>query len=244
MSPSVGEALRGRARRSFYATRKTALRRTRPELARALEATDEYSLLTPRKRIALYEAGREVLERDLPGDFAEIGVHRGGGIGMLGADLRGTGRHLHLFDRWGDLPEATERDGSFAEHVTPQTIPQILDEIGASQAQAAAHELLIDRLGLSADEVTFHPGWFDDTLPAYTEGPIAFAHVDADFYDSTRVAFEFLHRHMADRALVVLDDWEEWPGVRSAYEEFSAQTTRRLDLRPTRQQAILRVGDW
>jgi O-methyltransferase len=244
MTPSVGEALRGRARRSLYATQKGALRRTRPKLARALEATDEYSLLAPRKRIALYEAGREVLERNLPGDFAEIGVHRGGGIGMLGTDLRGTGRNLHLFDRWGDLPEATDRDGDFASLVTAETIPQMLEDSGASEAQAAARELLIDRLGMSPEHVTFHAGWFDQTLPAYTGGPVAFAHVDADFYDSTRLAFDFLERHMTDRALVVLDDWKEWPGVRSAYEEFSSRTTRRLELRPSRQQAIVRVGEW
>jgi O-methyltransferase len=129
---------------------------------------------------------------------------------MLGTDLRGTGRNLHLFDRWGDLPEATDRDGDFASLVTAETIPQILEDSGASEAQAATRELLIDRLGMSPEHVTFHAGWFDQTLPAYTGGPVTFAHVDADFYDSTRLAFDFLERHMTDRALVVLDDWEEW----------------------------------
>ena len=43
--------------------------------------------------------------------------------------------------------------------------------------------------------VRLYRGWFEDTLPAFCEqhpGPIAFLHLDADLYSSTRTVFDLL----------------------------------------------------
>jgi len=142
------------------------------------------------------------------------------------------------------MPCGTDRDGVFASAFTEGSVPQIVADAGAYEAQQAVRHLLFDVIGLPRPAVTFHAGWFKETFAAYRDDPIAFAHVDADFYESTRDALEFLDVHMADRALVVLDDWDEWPGVRTAFEEHRCRTVRRLELQPGRGQAVVVVGDW
>lgn len=216
--------------------------RSRPDLARALDQVNPFTMLALRKRVTLHDLGRHVLEAGLPGDVAEMGVHRGGGLGILAPHAIAAGRTVHLFDRWGDLPDAGEGEGDLREWVDASN-----DEARAAVRRrdplASVESLYFDVLGLPRERVRLRQGWFDETFPAYDGGSLAFVHLDADFYESTVVALGFLDEHLADDAIVVLDDWGTWPGVRTAYEEFAVNTKRDLRLHPGRAQAVVVVGD-
>jgi len=74
---------------------------TDPDLAAVLETTDAFTLVPARSRVTLARAAQEVLDREVPGDFVEFGVHRGGTAAVLAFALRTEpDRTLHLFDRW------------------------------------------------------------------------------------------------------------------------------------------------
>ena len=63
--------------------------------------------------------------------------------------------------------------------------------------------------------VTLHPGWFADTLPAYAStlrAPARFVHVDCDLYASTRVALGALAPHIQRGTVIVFDEYLCNPG--------------------------------
>jgi hypothetical protein len=80
------------------------------------------------------------------------------------------------------------------------------------------------------------PGWFDDTLPGFLEEhpePVAFLHLDADLYSSTRTVLLALAPRLMEGTVIVFDeyfnfpDWEEHE--HRAWVEFVAETGLRFE---------------
>jgi hypothetical protein len=66
-------------------------------------------------------------------------------------------------------------------------------------------------------------GWFEDTLPRFTEsrnGPLAFLHLDADTYESTRFALEVFASWIVEGTILVFDEHHGYPNWRNG--EFKA----------------------
>lgn len=180
---------------------------------------------------SLIELARQVcaiLTFNIPGDFVECGVWRGGSSFLIAELLRQAGvqdRKVWLFDSFEGLPPPQEIDGAvalaYAQH--PED-PWYHDNCSASledvRTSAAA-------LGLTA-YTHFVKGWFDQTLPVHRQriGPIALLRVDGDWYSSVRCCLEQLYDQVVDGGLVVLDDYYAWDGCAIAAHEFLG--TRRL----------------
>jgi Methyltransferase domain len=62
---------------------------------------------------------------------------------------------------------------------------------------------------------TLHVGWFEDTLPKFFvdhEGPIAFAHLDADLYSSTVTIFREGEDRFVEGSILLFDEYFNYPG--------------------------------
>ncbi len=69
-------------------------------------------------------------------------------------------------------------------------------------------------------------GFFPDSCRAVNLGPISFAYLDADTYESTKNALAFIHSKMIERSLILLDDFQRTAkGVDKAAEEFCQHQT-------------------
>jgi hypothetical protein len=216
--------------------------RSDPELVRMLLATRGNTMLRQPKHVSLYREGSRVLRAGLPGAFAEFGVARGGGIGILARQLSSSHRHLHLFDTWGELPEFTAEDGAAAAGLEQWIEEGGFEELAGQDPRGDAERLLVGELGMPRELVAFHQGRFEDTLPTYNGGPISFAHVDSDWYTSTVTVLEFLDRQLTDQAIVVADDFGYLDGVKKALEEWRSTSSRQIRLIPGKGQAVLEVG--
>lgn len=220
------------------------LRLLRPELVRLLGKTQPYSLVNAVNRTTLYREGRATLKRGVPGDFIEIGVHRGGTAGMLASVLKDDeSRHLHLFDRWGDLPEPTEEDGFRKEEYRKDRIADKLATLREDPPLERTRHLIEEVLGFPRDRLHYYAGWYSDTFKDYPGTPIAFASIDCDYYESVRDALQFVDRFASPGATIIADDYGSWPGTRTAVHEWISQTTREVKLYPLRAcPAVMRVG--
>jgi hypothetical protein len=207
-----------------------------PALARALADSDAYTLVPARSRVTLARLAKDVLDRKIPGDFAEFGVHRGGTAAVLASLLKGRhSRTLHLFDRWGDLPEPTKEDGAQQEKYARSNISDKLAQLPQALADAQG---LMARIGF--DRAVFHQGWYEETLPGYAGAPLAFVYVDCDYYQSVKLVLDFIAGHAADGCIVLVDDYgEQWPGAKQATDEFCGQ--RAIVPEVVLGQAVLRL---
>jgi hypothetical protein len=191
---------------------------TNPPLARVLTETDAFTLVPARPRVTLARAAQKVLDESVPGDFVEFGVHHGGTAGVLASMLKGSDRRLHLFDRWGDLPEPTEEDGIQHQRYARANIPEKLKDLVDRPPLASTKELIERQLKFG--NVRYYQGWYEDTLPTYEGRPIAFANVDCDYYNSVKLVLDFIRDHASPGCVIYIDDYGEWPGARKATDEF------------------------
>lgn len=231
----VGSRARGRLQRRWLDV-------TSPNLARLLALSEGASLSPQRQQIGLYNETRRVLNLGLGGTFLEIGVNLGGGSVMLTEATAVGGRDLHLFDRWGDQPEPSAEDGARIVEFAQALIEPRKDWLREEDLVQAVRDLLVTRVGMPEERVFFHQGWVQDTLPQYDGGPVAFCHLDLDFYEGTRYTLAWLDEHLAERAIVVFNDWRHFEGVRRAYWEFALATDRRVALHERDGHGVVDVG--
>ena len=141
------------------------------------------------------------------GVIAEFGVYRGTSLTMIAK--RFPDLTVHGFDSFTGLPEAWAGPGKgksagfFDMGGTPPELP--------------------------VDNIEFHVGWFDQTVPkfaAQTLEPFRFAHLDADLYSSTKIVFDVLGDRFVPGTVIVFDEYFGYHGWQlhehMAFEEFLA----------------------
>ncbi len=63
--------------------------------------------------------------------------------------------------------------------------------------------------------IALYKGWFSDTIPSFISEKnekISLLHIDCDLYESTRCVFDHLWDHLADGAIIVFDEYFNYPG--------------------------------
>lgn len=217
----------------------------RPQVARLLRTTKPYTLMTVRNQTTLYREIRRTLRAGIKGDFVEIGVHRGGSAGILAALIKDEpDRQLHLFDRWGDFPEPTERDGFRREQYKREKMVDKLAALRVDPPLEHVRHLIEEVIGFPPDRLHYYQGWYSDTLATYPGHPIAFASLDCDFYESMTAAIQFIDKFAAPRATIVADDYGSWPGSQAAIDEWKSQTSRKVRIFPLKLgPAVIRLED-
>jgi len=177
------------------------------------------------------------------GSIVECGTWRGG-MSLAASRIFGNQRQYILYDSFEGLPAPSVRDGEDAhwwaahpEH--PRHFDNCraeLDEIRALFAHL--------RPGYS---VSIVKGWFDETLDGAAIAPIAWAHLDCDWYDSIHLCLERLWPYVLPGGIVVIDDYYDWEGCRRAVHDFLSRHQSREAIERIGQHggiAIRRLGTW
>jgi hypothetical protein len=137
--------------------------------------------MTSFERLAsLWQQVRYLDRYRIEGALVECGTWRGGSVGMmalahLASDPRPS-RAIHLFDSFEGLPEPTSADGAKAAGYAHGRTTGALDTIDACVAPLEDNRALLeDAIGYPRDLLSYHQGWFQDTLPVAAPGlgPIA-----------------------------------------------------------------------
>lgn len=193
----------------------------------ALVARIEPFSVVSRDRIwVLYSLARQA--RNLPGDFWECGVYKGGTAMMFARLLSSSdaGQRLCLFDTFQGMPDTDpERDyhrkGDFAD---------------------TSLEAVKERIGDAAD-VAFYPGFIPDSFQGLEQERIAFAHVDVDIYRSVSDCCDFIYPRLVGGGIMVFDDYgfPSCPGARAAVDQFFAGKPESPLALPTGQALIFKL---
>ena len=194
-----------------------------------------------------------VLRCNVPGDFVEAGVLRGGTSLIMMDALRAAdkqrSRHMWSCDSFEGLPDTHAADADcgragmrpgaqFTARSSNSSDCTMRWGRGAFKAPKILFEanlLRYYKLPLSdaaALESRHHvvPGWFNESLPPAGLSRIAFLRIDSDLYESTRDSLTSLFPLVSPGGLVYVDDYQTWPGVATAVDEFLASGHRRIQL--------------
>jgi hypothetical protein len=159
-----------------------------------------------------------VLREQIPGDFLEAGVWRGGATIFMKAILAAYGVHdrrVWVADSFRGLPVPDAVN-------FPQDVPEDLSnfaELAVSQEQVKAN---FARYDLLDDQVHFLEGWFKDTLPTAPVDALAVLRLDGDYYESTIQILEALYHKVSPGGFVIVDDYGCIEACRQAVTDFRA----------------------
>lgn len=186
----------------------------------------EQALVTLYRQVAHCEA------HSIRGSLVECGVWKGGAAALMAiATMRNGGqRDLHLFDSFEGIPEprsdidgerAVREVGGAANAQGRLRVAWDYRELGGPGTE---HEslALLEAVGYDRSFVQVHKGWFQETLPrdAPSIGPIAVLHLDADWYESTRLCLTHLYDKVVPGGFIMIDDYGCYDGCRTAVDAF------------------------
>jgi O-methyltransferase len=144
---------------------------------------------------------------NVPGDFIEAGVYRGGTAKFLRNILdKAPAKTLRLFDTFSGMP-TTDSNADFHK-----------------QGDFADTNLEDVKAWIGADRVSYHPGFIPETFAGLEDERFAFAHVDVDIRQSVLDCCVFIYPRMIKGGVMVFDDYglPTCPGARMAVDEFFA----------------------
>jgi len=119
----------------------------------------------------------------LQGHWCEFGVREGRSLKWLINQY--PSQVIHAFDSWQGLPEEWDHGTGKVNDMScdPPAVPE---------------------------HIQLHKGWFKDTLPKWKQsnkGPIAFLHMDADVYSSTKEVLTALNDQIVAGTVITFDEF-------------------------------------
>jgi len=181
-------------------------------------------------RVALETIQKE----NIPGDFIETGVWRGGLPIIMRAFLHSindTSRKVYIADSFAGLPQdvADKRD---------RAANLLLEPLNGLSTSRKLVENSLDYFGLNDDQVVFLEGWFKDTLPTMPETQLAIARLDGDYYESTMDAIKHLYPKLSKGGFLIVDDYNLPLGCKKAIDEYREEFDITSKITKINKQAI------
>lgn len=160
----------------------------------------------------------DVIASNVPGDFAELGVWRGG-VGIFARCLLNayhqSDRKVHLFDAFESLPGNNRAMQYLA--VSESTVRHNFDKYGLK------------------DGYVIHKGLFNNSVPPFAKeftGNISVLRVDGNFYDSYQDAVYYLYDKVPVGGYVIFDDARSHESVMRFWLDFKKEQGLPEDLIP------------
>jgi O-methyltransferase len=168
------------------------------------------------------------IAENVPGDYIETGVWRGGASILMRGVLAAYGirdRRVFCADSFEGLPRpdaarypADRRDRLFA-----------FEELAVSEAAVRKNFAAYDLLD---DQVVFLKGLFKDTLPGVAANRFALIRLDGDMYESTHDALANLYDSVSERGFIVIDDYGGLKNCKKAVHDFIDERGLRAEIQP------------
>lgn len=161
----------------------------------------------------------------LPGVIIEAGTALGGSAIVM-ALAKNKEREMRAYDAFDMIPPPSDKDGEDVHKRYEKIAAGKSKGIGGDEYYGYRDDLLgevtesFERFGvpIEANNVQLIKGYFDKTLEV--DEPVAFAHLDGDWYESTMTCLERIEPHLVVGGRLVIDDYYKWSGCKRAIDEY------------------------
>lgn len=156
------------------------------------------------------------------GDFAEVGVFKGGSSYMLATVA--PNRTIHSFDTFEGMPET---DPTHDWH---------------KKGDFMVDSFAILSFLAQKENIQAHKGFFPDTAEPVLNTKFSLAHIDVDIYKSIKDCLEFFYPRMVPGGFIISDDYGAitCPGAKEAWDAFFADKPEKSIYLPTRQCVVIK----
>lgn len=164
------------------------------------------------RRHAMRLAAEWLVERNIPGQIAELGVYQGEQAALLNGLF--PDRKIYLFDTFEGFSSAdisTEASKGFSGATLGDFQDTSVDRVMARMPHP--------------EQVNVHAGFFPGSLNGLEE-TFAFVSLDVDLYEPTLAGLEYFYPRLSPGGFIFIHDYNNrrYAGVRHAVEKFLAAT--------------------
>lgn len=177
---------------------------------------------------------RYVVENEIPGDFVECGVWRGGNAILAKSmfEYLGSDKKVWLFDTFEGMAEPTEKDfnihtGEAAFHTYEKNQKPSHNNWCYASIEDVKNNLMLAKVDM--ESLVFVRGDVNETLLKKTNLPnsISILRLDTDWYESTKTEMEVLYPILNKGGVIIIDDYGYWDGSRRAVDEYFSSSTHK-----------------
>lgn len=176
----------------------------------------------------LADAVQAAEDKGLDGQIIEAGTALGGSA-ILMAIVKSADRKMRVYDAFDMIPPPTDKDGEDVHKRYARITSGKSKGIGGGTYYGYRDDLLgevtasFEQYGVPVEKsnVELIKGYFEDTL--HVDSPVAVAHLDADWYESTMTCLQRIEPHLVPGGRLVIDDYYQWSGCKKAIDEYFAR---------------------
>lgn len=152
---------------------------------------------------------RTIIENKIKGEIAELGVYKGE-----------TAKLIHHY-----CPEITlnlfDTFEGFAEKDVSKENDQIRNSESVNNFKDTSVDSILRFIDPQNSNVRVYQGYFPETVNKKLEQTIfSFVHLDADLFEPTKNGLEFFYPRVSSGGIILIHDYNAWPGCRKAVDEF------------------------
>ncbi len=185
-----------------------------------------YTSVSTERIMQLLNAVQYIVENNIPGDFAEIGVWKGGLIMAMALKLQQLGvvRTIHAYDTFEGMTEPSQHDVDCSGYKASDILGSIMCRSGYDET--------VGNIKLTGyKDIIYHVGDIRKTdvekIPEF-----ALLRLDTDWYELTKFELEYFEPKVRELGVIIVDDYGHWGGCKKAVDEFlvlSPQTLIKAD---------------
>lgn len=186
-----------------------------------------YTMTSAERLYGLIEAVKYVVKYNIPGDFVECGVWKGGSMMAIAETLVKLGvtdRKLFLYDTFAGMTPPTEED---IDQLNRDAATQLNQQSAQKEesvvwAYSSLEEVKknISLINYPNTNIHFIEGDVLQTIPKTVSKQIALLRLDTDWYESTKHEMEHLFPLLNTKGVLIIDDYGFWKGSRKAVDEY------------------------
>jgi O-methyltransferase len=188
----------------------------------------DYSM-TPKIRIYnLLQSLKKIKHKNIPGDYVECGVWKGGNILLIKKFLENENidnKKIYAFDTFEGMSEPDENDFDLSKNISASALlSKNKDKASHLWSVCSLEEVkknLIKNLK-NMNDIYFIKGKVEETLNVKQNIPdkISLLRLDTDWYSSTKKELEVLYEKVSPGGVIIIDDYGHWGGAKKAVDEF------------------------
>jgi len=201
-----------------------------PRFHELYERCRAYTMTSIERLYALYKSVEYIVSANIPGDFAEAGVWRGGSCMLIAETLLALGessRRIFLFDTFAGhpRPDAEKDSDIWGNRAIDEWQRTTGDDNHGQWAYVSLEEVQANLAltGYPSDKLVFVKGMVEKTVQNVdAKGRLALLRLDTDWYGSTAAGLEHLYPRLISGGVLIIDDYGHYKGQRLAVDEYLA----------------------
>ena len=177
----------------------------------------------------LYSAVNYVVDSQIPGDFVECGVWKGGSSMVAAMTFLSKNFHqktLWLYDTYSGMPEPEQNDvkaydGTPADRFWSPGQKADKNLWNYSPIEEVRHN--VRTTNYPNQNLVFIEGNVEDTIPDQKPTSISILRLDTDLYSSTYHELKYLFPLLSEGGVLIIDDYGTWEGARQATDQYFSE---------------------